>query len=106
MTPLEALRHHVTGAIERGEGQPIHEAREPISVDVKGLGLVRWRTVARIEIDGKQSILMDGNFTLRAALRVAAVASATYPDDALYVFTGKRIGRWTATYRKGQPEAC
>jgi len=32
-TPLEMLRHHVTGAIERGEKQAILEIRNPLSVD-------------------------------------------------------------------------
>lgn len=27
--PLAALRHHVTGAIERGEAEPILEVRDP-----------------------------------------------------------------------------
>ncbi len=57
--PLEALRYHVTGAIERGEGTPIVEQRNDIltinsakqyvhdyhrnigeSVDIEGAGLI------------------------------------------------------------------
>lgn len=40
MHPADVLRHHVTGAIERGEGEPIY-AQEHVTVH-RGEGYVRY----------------------------------------------------------------
>jgi hypothetical protein len=65
-------------------------------------GAVAWRSVIRTEVDGRQTVLMDESRTLRAALDLARKASATWPDCVVHVFRGKRIGRWSATFERGE----
>lgn len=36
MSPLDRLKHHVTGAIERGEKEAIVERRAPVTRTIKG----------------------------------------------------------------------
>jgi hypothetical protein len=50
-TPLERLRHHVTGAIERGEAEAIVEKRYEISPEVKKRLRVERRIISRFVDD-------------------------------------------------------
>jgi hypothetical protein len=50
-TPLERLRHHVTGAIERGEAEPVVEIATPATHTPKPKKLTQSNFI-RIENDG------------------------------------------------------
>ena len=67
----------------------------------ESLGSVAWRSVFVEHAGQRASVLLDGKVTLRAALDLARKASLTYPDVAVSVFRGARIGRLTATFRSG-----
>lgn len=65
------------------------------------LGAVAWRSVMVAHDGYRSSCLLDGSRTLRCALDLARKASVTYPGVDVCVFTGKRVGKLTATFRDG-----
>lgn len=61
-TPQEALRYHVTGAIERGEGEPI--AGIPARPELPRLGKRESKHLYRVEIltpAGRNEVDIDAN---------------------------------------------
>lgn len=50
MTPLQALKHHVTGAIERGESTPIVEVKDTFTFERRSCnGIAGWFATRRID---------------------------------------------------------